>query len=149
MPISSYTMPVNAPTSVVWQALRDSAEFPQRFVDGVEAVRVLDRDGEGWLRELQVHGAARREQISINEKTYTITAELVDHPVFTGKVVTRVEPPTASSTMREPRLSFRLDWTARSGSDDPAQTLALSGALEHQLLAVKRRAEAQAVATAA
>jgi hypothetical protein len=149
MPVASYTMPVNAPAELVWKLVRDSAEFPQRFAPGVAAVRVFDRDGNSWLREMRLRDGVQRERISVGEVSRTVTAELVDHPLYTGSVVSRVEVPGASATQREPRLSFRMEWTARDGKEDGAAAAALSSALERELLAVKRAAELRAAQLAA
>ena len=134
---------------MVWQLLRDSVEFPQRFSASVDAVAIQDRDGDAWLRELSLNGIKQCERVSVDAAARTVTADLIDHPTYTGRIVSRVEVPGASATQREPRLSFRMEWTPRSGTEDQAQAAALSSALEHELLAVKRAAEARAAQFAA
>jgi hypothetical protein len=148
MPVASYTMPVEAPAAVVWQLLRDSAEFPQRFAHGVEAVRISERDGDSWVRELAWDGALQRERISVDDASRTVTASLLQHATHTGEVRWRVELPGASAAQRTPRLSFRMDWRAQQEPEDQTQATALSGALEHELLAIKRAAEERAAMTA-
>jgi len=142
-------MPVDAPPEVAWQFLCDSVEFPQHFAAGVESVSIFERDGNCWLREVRRFGRVQRERVTIDELTHTITAELLDHAFYTGRIVSRLEIPGASASQREPRLSFRMDWTPRAGEEDPLEAAAQSATLEQDLLTVKRAAEARALLVAA
>jgi hypothetical protein len=150
MPVAAFALPVDAPSELLWQLLADSAAVPQRYDHSVESVRIVERDEASLVREVVRRGRMWRERITLDTKRQSLTAELIDDSAYTGKVELRAEAANPSSSGHNtPRISARMDWLARSGSEDNATADALSRELEQQLLDLKHAAEARAAQIAA
>lgn len=145
MPVAAFTLPVNAPSDVVWRILAESADTPQRFDPTVEAVRIMDDGHGGQVREVRRAGTVRRERVEVDPAHGSLTATLVDDSAYTGSITLRAEAPNPSSQAHNhPRVSARIDWQPRSGGEDQAVAKSLTDALEDQLLRLKHAAEERA-----
>jgi hypothetical protein len=145
MPVAAFTLPVDAPSELVWRMLADSAAMPQRFDETVESVRVIEQAADGLIREVRRGGVTRRERVTLDAASGSLTATLVGDSAYTGSMVLRAEAANPSSLgHNSPRVSARLDWQPRGGSEDAAQAARLTSELQAQLRGLKHAAEARA-----
>jgi hypothetical protein len=79
------------------------------------------------------------ERITAFEKTHEVDFVLVDHPVYAGQVVNRIEPPLRPGLSCT--LSFALDWRRKDGQPD---SLDLQPNIEKAVRQTKALAEQQA-----
>lgn len=139
MPRHTVHSRVNASPETVWAVLLDKMVHPQRYIEDALDVEILERDGPGVVRQLVLPGGvAFRERIAADVRTGTITFTLLDHPVYEGTVLNRLQVSPEGGV----ELAFELDWKARPGcvdDRDPAEPLAL---IRSSVMHTKRIAEA-------
>lgn len=126
MPQAVTSRPVNVPVSLLWTLLIEKIELPQRFVEEVEAVEILERSGSAVLRRMTVRGQTVTEWIRFDPDRYEVVFSLVDHPRFEGSVINRIDLPAPPETT--PTLTAIMDWEPVEDGDD------LSEAEAHALL---------------
>jgi hypothetical protein len=107
---------VKAPVETLWRLLLDKIENPGAYVPGVESVQILERQPGYLLRRMKAGGLEVIERITAFEKTHEVDFVLVDHPVYAGQVVNRIEPPLRPGLSCT--LSFALDWRRKDGQPD-------------------------------
>lgn len=136
---ATHRVAVDAAPELVWELLVDRVEEPERFMEGVEAIAILDRSDNAVLREMTVNGATVREWIRIDESGWEITFTLVDDPLYEGTTVHRVEVDYPATTAM---LIFSMDWAplAPDTPDDPtlAERTVRAAALYAKALAEQR-----------
>jgi hypothetical protein len=139
MPRHRVTSRVDASPETVWAVLLDKMEHPQRYIEDALDVEILERDGPGVVRRLVLPGGvAFRERIAADARAGTVTFTLLDHPVYEGTVLNRLQVSPEGGV----ELAFELDWQARPGcvdDRDPTEPLAL---IRSSVLHTKRIAEA-------
>jgi hypothetical protein len=137
MPKASYSVQVKAPVETVWRLLLEKIENPGAYVPGVESVTILDRQPGFVIRRMKVDDVEVVERITAFEKTHEIDFVLVDHPVYAGQVVNRIEPPLRPGLSCT--LTFTLDWRRKDGQPD---TLDLQASIVQAVERTKALAEA-------
>ena len=141
MPKASHSVQVNAPVDTVWRLLVDKIENPGRYVPGVENVKVLERQPGYVVRRMKVGDVEVVERITAFEQMHEVDFVLVDHPVYAGQVVNRIEPPLRPGLSCT--LTFTLDWRRKDGRPD---TLDLQPNVEQAIRKTKALAEQRASA---
>lgn len=139
MPRHRVSSRVDASPETVWAVLLDKMEHPQRYIEDALEAEILAREGEGLVRQLVLPGGvAFRERIVADASAQTVTFTLLDHPVYEGTVLNRLEPLPGGGV----DLAFELDWRLRPGcaeTRDPEESLAL---IRSSVMHTKRIAEA-------
>lgn len=139
MPMHRVSSRVEASPETVWAVLMDKMEHPQRYIEDALDVEVLEREGESVVRQLVLPGGvAFRERVTADPGAHTVTFTLLDHPVYEGTVLNRLQPSLEGGV----ELAFELDWKAHPGSveeRDPEEALAL---IRSSVMQTKRIAEA-------
>lgn len=139
MPSHRVVRTVEASPETVWAVLLDKMEHPQRYIEDALDAEILAREPAGVVRLLVLPGGvAFRERITADARARTITFTLLDHPVYEGTVVNRLEARPDSAC----ELEFELVWEARAGcvdARDPHELLAL---IESSVMHTQRIAEA-------
>ncbi len=107
---AAYRAPIDAPAEHVWRLLEDKVENPGPYVPGATDVAVIARRADGIKRQMRVGELVLKEDIWVDREGLAITFELVDHPLFTGRVTNRVYRPEGGSPTE---LEFALLWTPR------------------------------------
>ncbi len=79
-----------------------------------------------------------RELIQAEARTRTITFTLLDHPIYEGTVVNRIEVAPGGGLS----LVFDLDWRLRPGHQDARDPSELAGLIESSVEHTRRIAEA-------
>ncbi|GAB5471558.1 MAG: hypothetical protein Kilf2KO_45880 [Rhodospirillales bacterium] len=119
MPKASHTVEVKASLERLWALLLDKIEQPQRYVPGVVKVEILDRQPGFTLRRMKTEAFTAVERITVFEKRHEIDFVLVDHPLYAGQVVNRIEQLYDSQQPGLPlNLTFALDWRRTDGQPD-------------------------------
>lgn len=130
---------VEASPETVWAVLLDKMVHPQRYIADALDVEILERGPEQVVRKLVLPGGvAFRERITADPRARTITFTLLDHPVYEGTVLNRLQVGLDGAVA----LAFELDWKARPGcvdERDPEEPLAL---IRSSVMQTKRIAEA-------
>ncbi len=143
MLVNSFRTLVHAQLDTVWRLLLDRIENPQNYLHGVEEVRIAETSAAGIIRELKWEGKSVRERIIPDGTAYSITQEILEHPLYTGSTVIRALPTSVQNPMsptyieadvRLERKSFQLEQMVKTEAEMVAD-------LEKELQAVKEKAE--------
>ena len=93
----SYSCEVHAALDTVWKLMIEKVEQPQSYMPGVIQSRILQHYGNGVLREVKCEGMLIKEKVVIDKIHGEIHYFLLEHPLFTGRVVNRVVPSSVQS----------------------------------------------------
>jgi uncharacterized protein (DUF302 family) len=138
----SYSCEVHAALDTVWKLLIEKVEQPQGYMPGVVQSRILQHYGNGVLREIKCDGMLIKEKVVIDKVHGEIHYFLLEHPLFTGRVVNRVVPSAVQSPVAPQMLSIEVDWVPK---DEEAERLIQSDIpdqIQNEVLMLKQRAEA-------
>jgi len=138
----SYSCEVHAALDTVWKLLLEKVEQPQSYLPGVVQSRILQHYGNGVLREIKCEGMLIKEKVVIDRAHGEIHYFLLEHPLFTGRVVNRVVPSAVQSPVAPQLLTIEVDWTPK---DEEAERLLQSGIpeqIQNEVLSLKQMAEA-------
>ena len=138
----SYSCEVHAALDTVWKLLIEKVEQPQSYIPGVIQSRILQHYGNGVLREVKCEGMLIKEKVVIDKVHGEIHYFLLEHPLFTGRVVNRVVPSAVQSPVAPQLLTIEVDWIPK---DEEAERLIQSGIpdqIQTEVLSLKQRAEA-------
>jgi uncharacterized protein (DUF302 family) len=138
----SYSSEVHAALDTVWKLLIEKVEQPQSYIPGVVQARILQHYGNGVLREIKCNGMLIKEKVVIDKAHGEIHYFLLEHPLFTGRVVNRVVPSAVQSPVAPQLLTIEVDWVPK---DDEAERMIQSGIpeqIQSEVLSLKQRAEA-------
>lgn len=139
MPKASHSVQVKAPVDTVWRILLDKIENPGATVPGVESVKILDREPGFVVRQMRAGGVDVVERVTAFAQSHEVDYVLIDHPVYAGQVVNKIEPPLRPGLSCT--LTFTLDWRRKDGQPD---TLDLQPAIVQAVEKAKALAERQA-----
>jgi hypothetical protein len=142
MPKASHSVQVKAPVETVWRLLVDSIANPAAYLPGISGVRILDRQPGFLIRQMTLGELAVVERVTAFEKMHEVDFVLVDHPVYAGQVVLRIEPPLRPGLSCA--LSCSLDWRRKDGQPD---TLDLQPSIVQAVEKTKALAEQQSHAS--
>lgn len=140
---STYKTLVHAQVETVWGLLLDSLENPQGYLPGVEEARVIEKFADGVIRETKRNGIAVRERITADRNKLELLSELLEHPLYTGTVVTRLVPASVQNpmaplhleyTLRLERKSFHLEGMVKAEEE-------MVAAIEKEMEVFKEKAE--------
>lgn len=144
MVTTTFRILVHAQAETVWKLLYDRIENPQNFQPQIIGSRITTRTAEGVIRESKVSDGVIRERISVDMKEHAVHTVLLEHPVCTGTIVTRVLPTSLQNPMAPLYLEVqaRLEAVKRYGKganrySEDAVVVEIQGEMEQ----VKRRAE--------
>ena len=138
----SYSCEVHAALDTVWKLMIEKVEQPQSYMPGVLQSRILQHYGNGVLREIKCEGMLIKEKVVIDKMHGEIHYFLLEHPLFTGRVVNRVVASSVQSPVAPQLLTIEVDWAPK---DEEAERQLQSGIPEQiqgEVLALKQKAEA-------
>ncbi|MBT1071517.1 hypothetical protein [Pelotalea chapellei] len=99
MAITTFRVLVHAQAETVWKLLYDRIENPQNYQPLILGSRITQRTPEGIIRESKVVNGSIRERISVVMKENAIHTVVLEHPLSTGTIVTRVLPTSIQNPM--------------------------------------------------
>jgi hypothetical protein len=105
---------VHAEHDTLWNLLLDRLQNPARFIPGVTEARVLEKEDNVSVREMKLHGDLIRERITVIPQGSEIRHELLEHPQFTGVIVTRVVRTARQSPVAPQHLEYDIEVTPKS-----------------------------------
>jgi len=105
---------VHAERDTLWNLLLDRLQAPERFTPGVTEVHLLEKEGNVTVRELRLHGNLVKERVTVSPETSEIRHDLLEHPQFTGSIVTKVVRTARQSPVAPQHLEYDLELTPRS-----------------------------------
>jgi ribosome-associated toxin RatA of RatAB toxin-antitoxin module len=114
MLVKTLTVLVHAEHDTLWNLLLDRLKDPQRFIPGVTETRIIEKKDNVTVRELRLHGDLVRERVTINAHESEIRHELLEHPQFTGFIVTKVVRTARQSPVAPQNLEYDLELTPKS-----------------------------------
>jgi hypothetical protein len=134
---------VHAQPATVWKVLLDEVENPQRYLHGVESTEITERTAEGVVREMRWDGKTVKEMIVPAEKDMRIVHELLEHPIYEGRLLTRMAPTSVQNPMAPVDLQVSVELERKSFHMEGlvATEAELAADIEKELLTVKERAE--------
>src|SRR3954447_11182307 len=92
-----FSTPIHACLDTVWNILLDKIEHPEKYIPGVSGTKILERYTDGFLREIDANGLVLRERVTIDREAGEITFDVVEHPLFSGRMINRVVPTARQS----------------------------------------------------
>ncbi|BAY13236.1 nuclear transport factor 2 family protein [Calothrix sp. NIES-2098] len=95
----TYSSTINAPVEKIWQVWTDQA-FTDKFP-------ILERYSDGVLRQVKMPGMEMTQRVSIDRQAGSLTINLVDHPLFTGRFINYLFPPQEPGAL--PIVTFIID----------------------------------------
>ena len=138
----SYSCEVHAPLDAVWKLLVDKVEKPQTYLPGVVQSRILQHYGNGVLRELKGDGLQIKEKVVIDKGHGEVHYFLLEHPLFTGRVVNRVVPSSVQSPVAPQLLTIEVDWLPKNEQAERLIRTAIPDQIQAEALILKQAAEA-------
>jgi hypothetical protein len=105
---------VHAEHDTLWNLLLDRLQNPGRFIPGITETRIVEKTGNVTVREMKLHGELVREQITVAPYDNELRHELLDHPQFTGLIVTKVVPTARQSPVAPLHLEYHLELQPKS-----------------------------------
>ncbi|MBD0385837.1 MAG: DUF1857 family protein, partial [Nostoc sp. C3-bin3] len=144
---ATFSSPINASLSTVWQVLLDKIENPRRYNLEAQNYRILERHPNQVLREMKVLNMTIEEIITWNEATKEIRHTLVNNSLFIGQAVNAVILPASHDPNAQPIITFSLDWEPYNEEGRqvvPEIRAKIVQALEQAVLNSKTIAELQA-----
>lgn len=134
MPFFSHRVPVQADMDRLWSLLVDKIRHPEKYVPGVEQVRILKELGPLSVERLMhVRSPAGlkpiHELIVADTSTRSVLFKLLDDPVYSGWVLNVVYEESGRL-----ELEYALYWSVREGVQPaaaPDLKAAIEGAVEH------------------
>ncbi|MEO1192944.1 MAG: AtaL-like protein [Pseudomonadota bacterium] len=136
---ASVSTEVHASLDRLWGLLKETIDDPGRVLPDVTAVEILERVPGFTLRRMQVGALEIVERITVFEKRHEIDFVLVDHPLYAGQAVTRIEELFETPRPGLPlSLTLTLDWRRKDGEPD---ALDMGPTLEAAAAKIKSLAE--------
>jgi hypothetical protein len=110
MPEYKYKVFVNARFDVIWQKLLDKIEHPEKYVQGISHVEMLENESDHWLRIIQFENnnwQELKELIVADKSTGIIVYRLVDHPYFQGETINICR---TTNQVYQSELEYQIHW---------------------------------------
>jgi len=114
MLVKTLTILVHAEHDTLWNLRLDRLKDPQRFIPGVTETRIIEKKDNVTVRELKLHGDLVRERVTIHAHESEIRHELLEHPQFTGFIVTKVVRTARQSPVAPQNLEYDLELTPKA-----------------------------------
>ena len=118
MLVKKLQVSVHAEHETLWKLLMDRLHNPERYLPGITEVRILAESDNEMVRELKLHGELVRERIAINPYEGELRHELLEHPQFTGQIVTRILRTARQSPVAPQTLEYHLELQRKSFSTE-------------------------------
>jgi uncharacterized protein (DUF302 family) len=138
----SYSSEVNAALDTIWKLLIEKVEQPQSYMPGVTHSRILQHYGNGVLREVRGEGLLIKEKVVIDKPHGEVHYFLLEHPLFTGRVVNRVVPSSVQSPVAPQVLTIEVEWTPKDEHAEQLIQTRIPEQIQSEVLSLKQRAEA-------
>lgn len=112
--IKTLQVVVHAEHETLWNLLMDRLENPAKYIPGVTEARIVETEGDTSIREMKLHGDAVKERIEVRPYDSEIRHELIEHPQFSGKIITRIVRTARQSPVAPQYLEYDLELQTKS-----------------------------------
>ncbi|WP_244887744.1 nuclear transport factor 2 family protein [Anabaena cylindrica] len=102
---NTFSANVNAPVEKIWEAWLNQA-YSDKFP-------ILEHYHNGVLREAKMPGMDMKQKVSLDKEAGTLTIEILDHPLFTGRFINHLHP-SSGEPGSLPIVTYTLDLQAKS-----------------------------------
>ncbi len=116
MPEYRYKVFVNARFDVVWQKLLDKISHPDKYVEGICNVEILESDNDHVLRIVRFENGSwqeLKELIVFDKSSGIIVYRLVDHPYFEGETINICR---TTNQVYQSELEYEINWRLKDQS---------------------------------
>ena len=138
-----YSSEVHAALDTIWKLLIEKVEQPQIYMPGAVQSRILQHYGNGVLREIKGDGGMLiKEKVVIDKAHGEIHFFLLEHPLFTGRVVNRVVASSVQSPVAPQVVTIEVDWTPKNEQAEQLIQYMIPERVQNEVLSLKQRAEA-------
>jgi uncharacterized protein (DUF302 family) len=138
----TYSCEVHAALDTIWKLLIEKVEQPQSYMPGVVQSRILQHYGNGVLREIRGEGLLIKEKVVIDKAHGEVHFFLLEHPLFSGRVVNRVVPSSVQSPVAPQLLTIEVDWTPKDEKAEQLIQSVIPEQIQREVQSMKQRAEA-------
>jgi alkylhydroperoxidase/carboxymuconolactone decarboxylase family protein YurZ/ketosteroid isomerase-like protein/catechol 2,3-dioxygenase-like lactoylglutathione lyase family enzyme len=107
---ATFSSPVNASLETIWTVIKDKVENPSKYNPETQDYKILERHGNGVLRQMKVLNMAVKERVTWDEKTREIRHTLVNNPLFFGQAINAVVGSASNNSSELPILTYTVDW---------------------------------------
>ncbi|SNB46695.1 hypothetical protein [Geobacter sp. DSM 9736] len=111
MYVNTLRTTVHSQMDTMRRLLLDSIDHPQKYQKKVQDARVVEFMTDGVIREVRKDGSTIREGISVAERKneFLLTNELLEHPLYSGRILTRIVPTSVQNPMSPISLEVTLE----------------------------------------
>ena len=116
MPEYKYKVFVNARFDVVWQKLLDKISHPDKYVEGISNIEILENDNNHVLRIVRFQNGTwqeLKELIVFDKSSGIIVYRLVDHPFFEGETINICR---TTNQVYQSELEYEINWKLKDQS---------------------------------
>lgn len=114
MLVKTLQVTVHTEHETLWNMLLDRVQNPERYQPGITEVRFLEKTDTLMVRELKLHGEIVKERITIKPYEGELRHELLEHPQFTGAIITKVLRTARQSPVAPQILEYDLELQRKS-----------------------------------
>jgi len=110
MPEYKYKVFVNARFEVIWQKLLDKICHPEKYVEGIDHVEMLENESDHYLRLIKFSNSdwqELKELIVADKSSGIIVYRLVDHPYFQGETINICR---STNQIYQTELEYQINW---------------------------------------
>ena len=115
MYVHTYRKTVHSQMETLRKLLVDSIDHPEKYRRGIQKASV-EHVADGVVRETRKDGTTIREEISFSERKneFLMTSRLMEHPLYDGKILTRIVPASVQNPMSPLALEVTLELERKS-----------------------------------
>lgn len=114
MLVKTLQLLVHAEHDTLWKLLLDRLQHPERYSPGVTETRIVEQQNDTVLREMKLHGELVKERITVKPYDSELRHDLLEHPQFTGFIVTKIVRTARQSPVAPLYLEYDLELQRRS-----------------------------------
>jgi hypothetical protein len=105
---------VHAEHETLWNLLLDRLQHPERYTPGITETQILLQTEHETIRQMKLHGEIVKERITVSPYDGEMRHELLEHPQFTGVIVTKIVRTARQSPVAPLHLEYDLELQRKS-----------------------------------
>ena len=116
MPEYKYKLFVNARFDVIWKKLLDKIDHPEKYLQEIREVEILENDETHVLRIVRFehqYWQELKELIVFDKSSGIIVYRLVDHPHFQGETINICR---TTNQVYQSELEYQINWKLKDQS---------------------------------
>lgn len=105
---------VHAEHDTLWNVILDREQHPERYMAGITEVRILESSQNVTVREMNLHGELVKERTTVKPYDSEVRHDLLEHPQFTGFIVTKIVRTARQSPVAPQYLEYDFELQRKS-----------------------------------